>query len=51
MNPIKIRNLLKDQEGIWREILEEDNMKYQNLLFPELEGLTIKLEKSNFDYW
>jgi len=38
MNYINIYCFLEDPEGSWREIIEENKMKYQNTLFPEMEG-------------
>ena len=38
MNYINIYSFLEDPEGSWREIIKENKMKYQNSLFPELEG-------------
>jgi len=38
MNYINIYRFLEDPEGSWRELIKENKMKYQNSLFPELEG-------------
>src|SRR5665647_478149 len=38
MNYINIYGFLEDPEGSWRELIKENKMKYQNSLFPELEG-------------
>jgi hypothetical protein len=38
MNYINIYFFLEDPEGSWREIIKENKIKYQNSLFPELEG-------------
>ena len=38
MNYINIYNFLEDPEGSWRQIVKEYKNKYQNSLFPELEG-------------
>jgi hypothetical protein len=38
MNYIDIYCFLEDPEGSWRKIIKENKMKYQNSLFPELEG-------------
>lgn len=38
MNYIDIYCFLEDPEGSWREIIKENRMKYQNSLFPEMEG-------------
>lgn len=38
MNYINIYLFLEDPEGSWREIIKENKMKYQNSLFPEMEG-------------
>ena len=38
MNYINIYGFLEDPEGSWREIINEDKMKYQNSLFPEMQG-------------
>lgn len=38
MNYINIYCFLEDPEGSWREIIKENKIKYQNSLFPELEG-------------
>jgi hypothetical protein len=29
---------LEDPEGTWRSIVNEQKMKYQNSLFPEMQG-------------
>lgn len=38
MNYINIYSFLEDPEGSWREIVNENNLKYQNSLFPEMQG-------------
>jgi hypothetical protein len=38
MNYIDIYCFLEDPEGSWREIVKENKIRYQNSLFPELEG-------------
>lgn len=38
MNYINIYSFLEDPEGSWREIVKENNLKYQNSLFPEMQG-------------
>lgn len=38
MNYINIYTFLEDPEGSWREIIKENKLKYQNSLFPEMEG-------------
>jgi hypothetical protein len=38
MNYINIYSFLEDPERSWREIIKENKLKYQNTLFPELEG-------------
>ena len=38
MNYINIYFFLEDPEGSWREIIKENKIKYQNSLFPEMEG-------------
>lgn len=38
MNYINIYLFLEDPEGSWREIIKENKIKYQNSLFPEMEG-------------
>jgi hypothetical protein len=38
MNYIDIYCFLEDPEGSWREVIKENKMKYQNSLFPEMEG-------------
>jgi hypothetical protein len=38
MNYIDIYRFLEDPEGSWRERIKENKMKYQNSLFPEMEG-------------
>lgn len=38
MNYINIYSFLEDPEGSWRKLIKENKMKYQNSLFPELEG-------------
>lgn len=38
MNYINIYCFLEDPEGSWREIIRENRMKYQNSLFPEMQG-------------
>lgn len=38
MNYINIYYFLEDPEGSWRQIVKENKTRYQNSLFPELEG-------------
>ena len=38
MNYINVYGFLEDPEGSWREIIKENEMNYQNSLFPELKG-------------
>ena len=38
MNYIDLYAFLEDPEGSWREIIKENNMDYQNSLFPEMAG-------------
>jgi len=38
MNYINIYSFLEDPEGSWRAIVKENEIKYQNSLFPEWEG-------------
>jgi len=38
MSYIDIYSFLEDPEGSWRAILKENKTKYQNSLFPELQG-------------
>jgi len=38
MNYINIYSFLEDPEGCWKEVIRENKMKYENSLFPELEG-------------
>jgi hypothetical protein len=38
MNYINIYDFLHDPEGSWRTILKENNIKYENSLFPEMQG-------------
>jgi hypothetical protein len=38
MNYINIYSFLEDPEGSWRKIIKENKLKYQNSLFPEMEG-------------
>jgi hypothetical protein len=38
MNCINIYGFLEDPEGSWRKIIKENKLKYQNPLFPEIEG-------------
>jgi hypothetical protein len=38
MSYINLYYFLEDPEGSWRKIVKENKMKYQNSLFPELEG-------------
>ena len=38
MNYINIYDFLEDPEGSWKRIIKENKMKYQNSLFPEMEG-------------
>lgn len=48
MNYIDIYCFLEDPEGSWREIIKENKMKYQNSLFPEMEGLTFENAKCKY---
>lgn len=38
MNYINVYRFLEDPEGSWREIIKENKLKYQNSLFPEMQG-------------
>jgi hypothetical protein len=38
MNYINIYYFLEDPEGSWREVVKENKLKYQNSLFPEMQG-------------
>lgn len=38
MNYINIYHFLEDPEGSWRQIVKEYNTRYQNSLFPKIEG-------------
>jgi hypothetical protein len=38
MNYINIYRFLEDPEGSWREVVKENKLKYQNSLFPEMQG-------------
>jgi len=38
MNYINIYYFLEDPEGSWRQIVKENKLKYENSLFPELQG-------------
>ncbi|MDR0714575.1 MAG: transposase, partial [Bacteroidales bacterium] len=38
MSYINIYTFLEDPEGTWRSIVNEQKMKYQNSLFPEMQG-------------
>jgi len=38
MSYINIYGFLEDPEGSWREIIKENKAKYQNSLFPEMQG-------------
>ena len=38
MNYINIYRFLEDPEGSWREIVKENKLKYQNTLFPQMQG-------------
>jgi hypothetical protein len=38
MNYINIYCFLEDPEGSWREVVKENKLKYQNSLFPEMQG-------------
>ena len=38
MNYINIYAFLEDPEKSWREVINENKSKYQNSLFPEMEG-------------
>lgn len=38
MNYINIYSFLEDPEGCWREIIKDNQMNYQDSLFPEMQG-------------
>lgn len=38
MNYINIYHFLEDPEGSWRQIVKENKKKYENSLFPEIQG-------------
>ncbi|WP_016776178.1 IS4 family transposase [Anaerophaga thermohalophila] len=38
MNYINIYYFLEDPEGSWREVVKENKLKYQNSLFPKMQG-------------
>lgn len=38
MNYINVYGFLEDPEGSWREIVNKNRSRYQNSLFPEMEG-------------
>lgn len=38
MNYINVYAFLEDPEGSWREVIKENKLKYQNSLFPEIQG-------------
>ncbi len=38
MSYINIYSFLEDPEGSWRKIISDDKAKYQNSLFPEMQG-------------
>ncbi len=38
MNYIHIYDFLEDPEGSWRKVINDDKMKYQNSLFPQMQG-------------
>ena len=38
MNYINIYDFLQDPEGSWRTILKENTMRYENSLFPQMQG-------------
>jgi transposase len=38
MNYINVYEFLDDPEGSWKKIIKENKLKYQNTLFPEMEG-------------
>lgn len=42
MNYINIYRFLEDPEGSWRELVKENKLKYQNSLFPEIQGLAFE---------
>src|SRR5690554_2260869 len=42
MNYINIYCFLEDPEGSWREVVKENKLKYQNSLFPEMQGLAFE---------
>lgn len=37
MNYINIYSFLEDPEGSWREIIKENDTRYQNSLLPEMQ--------------
>jgi hypothetical protein len=44
MSYINIYTFLEDPEGSWRSIINDQKMKYQNSLFPEMKwGLLLKI--------
>jgi len=45
MNYINIYAFLEDPEGCWKKIVMENQTKYENSLFPEIEGLTFENPK------
>lgn len=50
MNYINVYAFLEDPEGSWREIIKENEMKYQNSLFPKIEGgLLLKIKQNLTD--
>lgn len=38
MNYINVYKFLEDPEGSWLEVIKENQLKYQNSLFPEMQG-------------
>jgi transposase len=38
MSYINIYRFLEDPEGSWRQVIKENTLKYQNSLFPEMQG-------------
>ena len=38
MSYINIYDFLNDPEGCWRTIIKETSLKYENSLFPEMQG-------------
>ena len=44
---ININWFLEDPEKAWRSIINENDLKYQNVLFPEIRGITIENKGSD----